>query len=247
MYFSGVLRREREKISDSGIRNKGTRAKAECMFQRVNSLWWREATTTLFLLTLSRPLHGSKSTKEEWDLKNYSLLAYRCLITCHPNIPKRVGLGVWLLETATAAEVCWLGQSLPGTNLKEIQFTQQNARGFKGTVCFDKYIEQCNHHPQPKFFSVLFQTSLTPSSKRPRICFPSLWTEWVSPRVSHKWNYTVYIHCFVWLLSLIKVFSDIHPCCCVFCLPRLLLMDIWAVCSFQLSWIKLPWTFTYKS
>ena len=95
MYFSGILQREREKISDSAMRNKGTRAKAECMFQRVNSLWWREATTTLFLLTLSRPLHGSKSTKEERDPQNYSLLAYRCLITCHPNTLKKGRVGGW--------------------------------------------------------------------------------------------------------------------------------------------------------
>ena len=45
-------------------RNKGTRPKAECMFQRINSLWWKKATKTLFLQTLPCRLHGSKSTKE---------------------------------------------------------------------------------------------------------------------------------------------------------------------------------------
>lgn len=103
-------------------RNKGTRPKAEWMFQRINSLWWKKATKTLFLQTLSCPFHGSKSTKEKWGFPNSFLFAYRCLFTCHPNIQKRAGSGE--LERGTSAEVCWLGQSLPRTNLKkDVQFT----------------------------------------------------------------------------------------------------------------------------
>ena len=92
------------------------------MFQRINSLWWKKATKTLFLQTLSCPLHGSKSAKEKWGFPNSFLFAYRCLFTCHPNIQKRAGSGE--LERGTSAEVCWLGQSLPRTNLKkDVQFT----------------------------------------------------------------------------------------------------------------------------
>lgn len=50
-----------------------------------------------------------------------------------------------------------------------------------------------------------------------------------------KWNYRAYSCCFIWLLSVRTAFSESHPCCCVFCLPWLLLMDSWAICSFQLS------------
>ena len=34
------------------------------MFQRINSLWWKKATKTLFLQTLPCRLHSSKGTKE---------------------------------------------------------------------------------------------------------------------------------------------------------------------------------------
>ena len=50
-----------------------------------------------------------------------------------------------------------------------------------------------------------------------------------------KWNYTAYLRCFTRLLSVSTAFSESHPCCCVFCSPRLLLMDSGAICSFQLS------------
>ena len=85
-------------------RNKGKRPEAECMFQRINSLWWKKATKTLFLQTLPCPLHSSKSPKEKWGFPNSFLFAYRCLFTCHPNNQKREGLGE--LERGTSAEVC---------------------------------------------------------------------------------------------------------------------------------------------
>ena len=192
-------------------RNKGTRPKAEWMFQRINSLWWKKATKTLFLQTLPCPLHGSKSAKEKWGFPNSFLFAYRCLFTCHPNIQKRAGSEE--LERGTSAVVCWLGQSLPRTNLKkDVQFyTQQNTCCFKSTVCFDKYIQQWNEHFSSRVFSVISQTISTPSSRRPpklfpypgnqgscitsaftswatreALCSPSLWIKWVFPGVSHE-------------------------------------------------------------
>ena len=161
-------------------------------------------------------------------------------------------------------------------NLHTMKVTHFNCTSQWFCCCcfvFGKFTESGNHHQNlvlqqfcypSKILHVHWQltpVSYPPVPDQPVICFPSL-IGLPFLDISYKWNHAKLVFC-VWLLSISMKFIHvvayisfsflfIAEWCSIVWTHHIVfvtfqLMDIWAVYTLGLSWIRLLWTFMCKS